>query len=613
MARNRQRRIVPPEPYPWRRVIGGVTLVLVCWGIGLYREYQPEADTYVETAQTWYVRLTWNVTYVDTFRDGIVHRRAKGVNGQVPVPPVYINQGDTLLLTVHNELDVPTSIHSHGLRHDGATYMDGAAMVTQCGIPPGESFTYEIYGAQAGSYWLHGHRKDDVADGLRAPFIILDKYSPYEYDEDVLIYLEDWYPTEVPKKMAEILAPNSVGPPAPTFATGLVNGYSGNDSRPIQFVPGKRYRIRVISMSSTMYWRFTTPGHKLEIIEADGVTSEPCLVDGFTLAPAQRYSAIVTAHESGDFNFIYNCTMYADFIPRIPGLNPRIYTGLIEYQRDAPIKQMEVVGDDQLVWADDLSMHALHGEPALPMERQVVLETRAFVSTERINYRKLGTLPYTEPLVPSLFTAMSMGEQAMDPRVYGPQAQAYVVPLNQSVEILLKNPQGQPHSQHQHGGWFQIIERGPVDRSELEEPPAQANFSLANVPFIPVRRYSGIPMSRDTVDVPPFSYVKLRFRGDNPGVHLHHCHLNPTHSGAGLSITFVVAPDVLQKTLRIPQALYEMCARQGIKTEGNAVGNWGLDMTGLPPVPVELPNSSPRVPLPTDAPPSPINPPQPIN
>ncbi|KAJ2728759.1 hypothetical protein H4S00_000810 [Coemansia sp. D1744] len=61
MARRRQTRIVPPEPYPWRRVIGGVTLVLVCWGIGLYREYQPEADTIVETAQTWVLDIVWPV------------------------------------------------------------------------------------------------------------------------------------------------------------------------------------------------------------------------------------------------------------------------------------------------------------------------------------------------------------------------------------------------------------------------------------------------------------------------------------------------------------------------------------------------------------------------
>ncbi|KAJ2353678.1 ferroxidase fet3 [Coemansia sp. RSA 2618] len=473
--------------------------------------------------------------------------------------------------------------------------MDGAAMATQCGIPPGESFTYEIHAQQSGTYWLHGHFRGDQADGLRAPLIIRDRYSAQQYDEDVLISLEDWYPSESDPKMAEILAPNTFGPPPATFPFGLINGYNGNDTRPIQFVPGRRYRFRVISMSSTEYWKFSIPGHKLEVIEADGVASEPCLVDGIQLGPAQRYSVIVTARESYDYNFIYNCTLYADFVPRVAGLNPRIYTGLIEYRQDAPIMKYDIVGDDQLVWADDINMRALDGEPELPVDRQIVLETRGFITTERRNLRKLGSLPYAEPLVPSIFTAMTMGELAMDSRVYGPQTQAFIFPYNQSVEILLKNPQGQPHVQHSHGGTFQIIEVGPVDHSELEEPPT-GNFTLADVPIIPVRRYTGTPMRRDTVNVPPFSYVKLRFRANNPGVWLHHCHISPTHNEAGLTVTFVVAPDVMQKTQTIPDSLIQMCKRQGIKTIGNAAGNQGYDLTGLPLVPIELPGSTTNVP-----------------
>ncbi|KAJ2544595.1 ferroxidase fet3 [Coemansia sp. RSA 1853] len=532
-----------------------------------------------------YVRLTWNVTYVQVNRDGYVDRLAIGVNNQLPIVPVYITQGDTLFLTVHNMLNVPTAIHAHGLVQTNMPYMDGSSMITQCGIPPNSSFTYEIRSNnQSGTFFLHSHHMGQLADGLRTPFIIREKYP--EYDEDVLVALEDWYATDSRDKLVELLAPDTNAPLTPTFPFGLINGYNGNDTQTIQFTRGKKYRLRVMSMSTTEYWKFSIPGHKLSVVEADGVACEPQVVDGLDLAPAQRYSVVVTAHESDEYNFVYNCTLYADFVPRIAGLNPRVYTGLIEYKQGAPIKHVTV---DDLVWADDVSMRARDKEPVFGVDRQIELAMRGFLTTDKRRLRRLGTLPYAEPHVPTIFTAMSMGALAMDSRVYGPQTQAYIIGYNQSVELVIKNVQGQPHSQHQHGGTFQIIERGPVDHSELEPPP-DPRFSLDDVPKIPIRSYSGVPMRRDTIDVPPFSYVKVRLRMES-GIWLHHCHLSPAHDVAGLSVTFVVAPDVMQKTLEIPRVLYEQCAMQGIKTEGNAAGNWGFDMTGLPPVPVEMPKA----------------------
>ncbi|KAJ1850104.1 ferroxidase fet3 [Coemansia sp. RSA 2611] len=530
------------------------------------------------------VAVTWDVSYVQVNRDGYNNRRAIGVNGALPIPPVYVDHGDTLHLTVNNHLDEPTTIHSHGIFHNGSAYMDGASMITQCGIPPGESFTYHIYAEQTGTYWLHAHHKAQQADGLRAPFIIRDTKCPYEYDEEVLISLEDWYPTESGTKMAEVTAPGSTGPPPPTFPYGLINGYNGNNSMPIRFVPGKRYRIRVLSMSTTEWWKFSIPGHKLEVIEADGIMSEPHIVDGLDLAPAQRYSAIVTALDTDEFNYIYNCTLYADFVPWTPGMNPRVYTGLVEYNAHAPTKEYALSDDRQLAWATDIGMHALDGYPMPPADRHIDLTSRLYITDDLRNLRTLDTLPYIEPQVPTLFTAMTTGSLAMDPRVYGPQAQAFVIPHMQNVEITIKNIEGLPHAMHLHHHAFYIAERGPVDPAEIEIAPG-TNFTPADLPRTTRRRSTGVPMRRDTITVPAFEYVKLRIRGDLPSTAFLHCH-TLSHNVAGLAATLVIAPDVLQRTQRIPEDLIHMCLRQGIRVEGNAVGNHGLDFTGLPPVPI---------------------------
>ncbi|KAJ1932874.1 ferroxidase fet3, partial [Linderina macrospora] len=95
------------------------------------------------------------------------------------------------------------------------------------------------------------------------------------------------------------------------------------------------------------------------------------------------------------------------------------------------------------------------------------------------------------------------------------------------------------------------------------------------------------PIHRDIMEIPPNSYIKVRFRADNPGVWVYHCHVNIHGSPESLRMlmTFVEAPDVLQKTQTIPKKFIRNCEMSGIKTSGNAAGNQGLDMTGLPPIP----------------------------
>ncbi|KAJ2258202.1 ferroxidase fet3, partial [Coemansia sp. RSA 455] len=252
----------------------------------------------------------WDIGYLNVNRDGYTTRRAIGVNGQLPFPPVYATKGDVLVINVHNSLDVPTSIHAHGLFQKGTSYMDGAGLITQCGIPPGDNFTYEINADQAGTFWIHGHYNHQNVDGLRTPLVIYDtEPAVLDYDEDMLISLEEWYVNEFKVRMEEVLNPLVPFPPPPSFPYGLINGINGNETTPITFVPGKKYRLRVINMSSTEWFKFSLPGHQLQIIEADGIDSVPHSVDGLDLGPGQRYSAVVTARDTDLYNYQYNATL----------------------------------------------------------------------------------------------------------------------------------------------------------------------------------------------------------------------------------------------------------------------------------------------------------------
>ncbi|KAJ1642449.1 ferroxidase fet3 [Coemansia asiatica] len=516
------------------------------------------------------VVVDWNIGYLEVNRDGHFTRKAIGVNGKLPVPPVYITSGDTLILNVVNSLDQPTTVHAHGIFQKGTNHMDGAGMVTQCGIPPGTNFTYEYTVEQAGTYWLHGHFNHQNSEGLRTPFIVYDTDElPMQYDEDVVVSLEDWYPVMVADRMKEVLDPTKPFPPPPTYPYGLINGINGNDTQVIVFEPGKKYRFRVLNMGSTEWFKFTLPGHKLHVIEADGVYCEPQEVDGLSLGPGQRYSAVVEAKQSAEFNYVYNATLFANFVPNLPGLNPRYYTGLIQYREGAPIKQVDARDDSEIVWAQDIKMQAFDRQPLLAgVSRTVSTIAGSQKFSDNVTRAILHKYPYmTPPIVPTLFSAMSMGALASDSEIYGPQTEAQVIGLDEVIEIVMTNDTPIDHSMHLHGHNFQITEYGPA--------------SSNNNSSIPIQRCGGYPMRRDTFVVPALHYIRVRFLANNPGVWLFHCHMD-IHFALGLAMTFVEAPEVLQKTQSVPEQLKKMCVAQGLKAEGNGAGNQGMDLTGLP-------------------------------
>jgi FtsP/CotA-like multicopper oxidase with cupredoxin domain len=51
-------------------------------------------------------------------------------------------------------------------------WMDGVAAVTQCGIPPRRSFSYEFpKDGQRGTFWYHSHLSMQYTDGLFRPIV----------------------------------------------------------------------------------------------------------------------------------------------------------------------------------------------------------------------------------------------------------------------------------------------------------------------------------------------------------------------------------------------------------------------------------------------------------
>ena len=115
---------------------------------------------------------------------------AYAYNGTVPGPQLRAEVGDRVRIVLHNELPVPTTIHSHGLIVPNA--MDGVPVISQPAVMPGESFTYEFTLRNAGSHMYHSHFMADhqVPMGLLGAFVVTD---PTATDEPARTSTTRWF------------------------------------------------------------------------------------------------------------------------------------------------------------------------------------------------------------------------------------------------------------------------------------------------------------------------------------------------------------------------------------------------------------------------------------
>lgn len=180
--------------------------------------------------------------------------------------------------------------------------MDGPVGVTQCGIAPGSSFTYNFTIEQPGTYWYHSHTRGQYPDGLRGQFLVHDPESPYrgQYDEEVAITLSDWYHDEMPGLLKSFISFSN-----PTGAEPVPDSALMNDTQnlTLSVQPGKTYFFRMTNIGAFAGQHFWIEDHTMRIIEVDGVYTEPAETSMIYLTASQRYGFLVTAKNDTSANF----------------------------------------------------------------------------------------------------------------------------------------------------------------------------------------------------------------------------------------------------------------------------------------------------------------------
>ena len=224
-------------------------------------------------------------------------------NGELPGPLIRAKVGETLRVRVLNKLDVPSSVHWHGMHQPDTWRMDGVANVSAPPIPPGAEFVYEFKATPAGTHWYHSHTGVQYGDGLFGPLIVDEETAPFEYDREEVLLLNDWFlkPSEeiladlvkpMPKPAGKMAMDKRGKSPAAMagmqgkadigdvpFESALFNGlgrYDAASDAPLATVTvnkGEIIRLRLINGSTTYALRFQVDGHRLKVVASDGARS----------------------------------------------------------------------------------------------------------------------------------------------------------------------------------------------------------------------------------------------------------------------------------------------------------------------------------------------------
>ena len=112
-------------------------------------------------------------------------------------------------------------------------------------------------------------------------------------------------------------------------------------------------------------------------------------------------------------------------------------------------------------------------------------------------------ITYTTPVVPTLYSALSTGDAAMNESVYGDYTSTHVLNKGDVVEIILNNNDPGKHPFHLHGHDFQAVWRSPVGAGFYDP---DANYD-----------YAETPMRRDVFMVNPNGHFVIRWVANNPG------------------------------------------------------------------------------------------------
>ncbi len=524
------------------------------------------------TAQAGTYQLTIDMTGVPVHGETV---EKMTINGGIPGPTLFLQEGEEATITVTNNTDEPTSVHWHGIMLPGI--MDGAPGFNGfLGIAPGASYTYTFKIRQSGTYWYHSHSGTQDQSVLGAIVIAPAKPPPFRYDRDYVVLLGDLTAEDSDAVLDNLKADPGyynynkrtlldffgdaadsgfgaalgdrldwgemrMDPTDLSDVSGyafLANGKTPGENETLIFQRGERVRIRIINGSAMTFFDVRIPGLKMTVVAADGNDVNPVPVDEFRIGVAERYDIIVEPKEDAAY------TLFAESLDRqgyaLVTLAPREgMRGPMPERRQRAILSMEDMGmshggmagmdHSAMAGMDQSGMSGMdhgamagmdHGNgDAIAADAQPVGWASGFPAGARVlSYEDLRGLRRNEDNAEPVRTIDVRLTGNMERYVWTlndlgfAEAPAIRVRFGERVRLRFVNETMMAHPMHLHGMFFEV-ENGSTDRRPL----------------------------KDTIIVPPGKSVSVVLTAVEVGAWPLHCHLL-YHMVSGMMTRFIVEP-----------------------------------------------------------------------
>ena len=215
-------------------------------------------------------------------------------NGMSPGPVIRARQGDVLRVEVENALEEQTTVHWHGLRIP--VEFDGVPVLSQDPIPPGETFSYDLSFADAGTFWYHPHfnSAEQVGRGLHGVLIVDEPEEAVwglDADREVLWTLDDWRLD----REAQIAPFKQFHDLSHGGRIGNVVTVNGSIDSVELVRAGERIRLRLVNVANATTFRPKFKGLNAWLIALDGHPVAPRELgeEGVLLGAGQRADLIL--------------------------------------------------------------------------------------------------------------------------------------------------------------------------------------------------------------------------------------------------------------------------------------------------------------------------------
>jgi len=449
-----------------------------------------------------------------------------GYNGQYPGPLIQAPKDATVVVRVTNRIQMPTTIHWHGVRIDNR--FDGVPGVTQEAIGQGESFAYQVNVPDAGMFWYHPHVREDVQQdlGLFGNLLVTspepDYYGPANREEifvvdDILMDGQGLLPW---------------GEEGPTHALmgrfGNVMLVNGQTDYRLTAKKGEVVRFFLTDVANTRTFNLVFGGAKVKVVASDVSRYErEQWVPSVIIAPAERYVVDARFEEPGTYAI-------TNSIQAVNHFRGEFYAHV-----------------------DTLALVTVTDEPASPDygEAFASLRTNQAVVDDVERYRplfdkepdhRLETTVRISGLPVPVVQAMEMDTLYVPPVEFN-DAMPMMNWLSTSEQVtwLLRDRD----TGAENGDIHWTFHVGDVVKIRIFNQPR--SFHPMNHPIhIHGQRFlvvsmDGVPNQdlvwKDTTIVPVGSTVDLLVEMSNPGRWMTHCHI-AEHLHSGMMFTFAVEP-----------------------------------------------------------------------